>query len=178
MKNLWQKEEIYKVVLYATEAFNRKYQIYDENRKVFTAHFTLVALNALNFSMEEDVDREFLMKVAILHDVIEDTDVTYEDLVKEFGKKVADGVLSLSRDEKIEYEKQIPECIERIKRQPKEVAIVKMADRLYNIREPFITWSKEKIAKYKIESQFICDELGYACENLKNELQTAIDNYC
>ncbi len=177
MLNLGNKENIYKVVFYATRAFNKKYPVYEEKRKDFTSHFTLVALNALNFSMQEDIDREYLLSLAILHDTIEDTDVTYEDLKKEFGKKIADGVLSLSRNENIDYEKQIPDCIERIKLQPKEVAIVKLADRLLNVRDRFADWTEEKLEKYKKEAQYICDELGYACDNLKNELQKAIDVY-
>ena len=177
MDKFWNKEEIYKVVFYATHAHNRAVPNYDPNKKSFTAHFTLVALNALNFSLNENIDHEFLMKVAILHDTIEDTDVTYQDLKKEFGKKVADAVLSLSRNENIEYSLQIPDCIERIKLQPKEVAIVKMADRLFNVRERYNLWTKEKQDKYKLEAQYICDQLGYACENLKKELQKAIDKY-
>ncbi|MBQ8615604.1 MAG: bifunctional (p)ppGpp synthetase/guanosine-3',5'-bis(diphosphate) 3'-pyrophosphohydrolase [Clostridia bacterium] len=177
MENLWNKEAIYKAVFYATHAHNRAVPIYDPNKKSFTAHFTLVALNALNFSMNEDIDREFLMTVAILHDTIEDTDVTYEDLKNEFSTKVADAVKALSRNENVEYYHQIPDCIERIKNQPKEVAIVKMADRLFNIRERYSKWTKEKQDKYKIEAQHICDELGYACGNLRLELQKAIDKY-
>ena len=177
MQNLWNKEQIYKAVFYATHAHNRAQPIYKPENKSFTAHFTLVALNALNYSMSEDIDCEFMMTVAILHDTIEDTDVSYNDLCEEFNKKVADAVLALSRDEKIDFEKQIPECILRIKNQPKEVAIVKMADRLFNIRERYAKWDKTRQDNYKNEAQFICDELGYACENLRQELQNAIDIY-
>ena len=47
------------------------------------------------------------MTVAILHDTIEDSDVTYQDLVENFGVKVANAVLALSRDESVEFDKQI-----------------------------------------------------------------------
>ncbi|MBR4998298.1 MAG: bifunctional (p)ppGpp synthetase/guanosine-3',5'-bis(diphosphate) 3'-pyrophosphohydrolase [Clostridia bacterium] len=177
MKTFWDNKNVYKAVFYATHAHNRAVPNYDPNAKSFTAHFTSVALNALNFSLEENIDREFLITVALLHDTIEDTDVTYEDLKREFGLKVADAVKALSRDENIEYYNQIPDCIERIKKQPKEVAIVKMADRLYNIRERYDAWTKEKQDKYKAEAQFVCDELGYACKTMKNVLQQAIDEY-
>lgn len=177
MDIFWNNKKIYDAVFYATHAHNRAVPNYDPNGKSFTAHFTCVALNALNFSLNEKIDREFLIIVALLHDTIEDTDVTYEDLERDFGDKVAYAVKALSRDEKIDYYKQIPDCIERIKKQPKEVAIVKMADRLFNIRERYAKWTKEKQDKYKAEAQFVCDELGFACETMKNELQKAIDNY-
>ena len=177
MEELWNKEAIYKAVFYATHAHNKADPIYSPEKKSFTAHFTLVALNALNFSMSENVDREFLMTVAILHDTIEDTDVTYNDLKNEFGTKVADAVNALSRNEDVDYYKQIPDCVERIKKQPREVAIVKLADRLFNIRERYKLWTKDRQDKYKLEAQYICDELGYACKRLKQELQKAIDTY-
>lgn len=177
MNSFWNSKQIYKAVFYATHAHNRAVPNYDPNGKSFTAHFTCVALNALNFSLDEDIDREFLVTVALLHDTIEDTDVTYDDLKTNFGVKVAEAVKALSRNEEIDYYKQIPDCIERIKKQPKEVAIVKMADRLFNIRERYAKWTKEKQDKYKAEAQFICDELGYNCEQMKNELQRAIDEY-
>ena len=66
---------------------------------------------------------------------------------------------------------------ERIKKLSKEVAIVKMADRLFNIRSRAKMWSKEKQEKYKLEAQYICNELGYCSENLKKVLQQAIDVY-
>ena len=177
MEQFWNNKNIYKAVFYATHAHNRAEPIYSPEKKSFTAHFTCVALNALNFYLNEDIDREFLLTIALLHDTIEDTDVTYENLKDEFGIKVADAVLALSRNEKLDYYNQIPDCIERIKNQPKEVAIVKMADRLFNVRERYAKWTTEKQNKYKQEAQFICNELGYACEDMKKALQNAIYNY-
>ncbi|MBR6779015.1 MAG: hypothetical protein IKM43_02555 [Clostridia bacterium] len=108
---------------------------------------------------------------------MEDTTTTYQDLKKEFGVKVADGVLALSRNEDIQTDQQIKDCIAKIKMQPKEVAIVKMADRMFNIRERYSAWTKEKQDFYKSEAQYICDELGYASQNMKDALQQAINLY-
>ncbi len=143
----------------------------------YITHCVGVALNALNFTASEEVDKTFLLVVALLHDTIEDTNTTKTEIETEFSNKVASAVMALSRNLKIEVDKQIPDCIERIKNQPKEVAIVKMADRMFNMRERFPYWDKAKQDNYKIEGQLICDELGFMCENLKNELQKTINNY-
>ena len=143
----------------------------------YVTHFCGVALNVINFASCEQVDKTFMLTLALLHDTLEDTITTHEELVQEFGVRVADGVKALSRNPELPLEKQIPDCVERIKGQPKEVAIVKMADRLINIRKRFSGWTKEKQDAYKIEAQFICDELGYVSKNLKQALQEAINKY-
>ncbi len=45
--------------------------------------------------------KDLLIAVAILHDVIEDTDYNYDDIKKLFGYKVADLVLELTNDKKL-----------------------------------------------------------------------------
>lgn len=177
MNSLWNCKKIYKAVYFATNAFGNKYQMFNPEKKNYNAHFFSVALNAINFTYEDDIDREFMVTVAILHDVLEDTDITYNDLLNEFGFNIANAVNSLSRNEKIPFNEQIPDCLNRIKNQPKEVAIVKMADRLFNIRERYKAWDLERQEMYKKESQLVCDELGYASDNMKKALQLAIDEY-
>ena len=176
MKNLWNKEVIYETVMYAMKV-HKNLSMKGQAEIPFSGHFVNVMLNALNFIDGEDVNRTLIIQLSLLHDSIEDAGLKYEEIKTKFGKVVADGVLALSRNEEIPYEKQIPDCIERIKKLTKEVAIVKMADRLFNIRGRAKDWTKEKQDKYKKESQLICDELGYCSQNLKLVLQEAIEKY-
>ena len=176
MKKLWDNEVVYETVMYAMKV-HKNLSMKGQAEIPFSGHFVNVMLNALNFIDGEDVDRTITIQLALLHDSIEDAGLNYEEIKSKFGKVVADGVLALSRNEEIPYEKQIPDCIERIKKLTKEVAIVKMADRLFNIRKRAESWPKEKQDRYKKESQLICDELGYCSKNLNLALQEAIEKY-
>lgn len=177
IKQSWVKETVYETVMYAMEV-HKELSMKGNDKIPFSGHFVNVMLNALNFTTKDkNIDRTLIIQLALLHDSIEDAGLTYEELNQKFGKVVADGVLALSRNEEIPYEKQIADCIIRIKQLSKEVAIVKMADRLFNIRHRAKNWSKEKQDRYKIEAQLICDELGYASKNLKKALQEAIKEY-
>lgn len=118
------------------------------------------------------------MLCALLHDTIEDTPITYNDIVTQFGKAVADGVMALTKDINLATkQEQMRDSLHRIKQQPAEVSMVKLADRITNLQSPPHYWTKEKIHQYRIEAQLILDELGGANEFLANRLNDKIISY-
>ncbi len=125
-----------------------------------------------------DCDANLAIQSALLHDTIEDTDVTYDDIVSGFGQNVADGVLALSKNTQIaNKEEQIKDSIKRIKKQPKEIWMVKMADRICNLYHPPYYWDTEKKAGYRNEARFILNDLCQANKILADRLSTKIDIY-
>lgn len=55
------------------------------------------------FHLAEQMDDEISCCVALLHDIVEDTDVTLEDLQKEFPNTVTDAVALMTHTDGIEY---------------------------------------------------------------------------
>ena len=68
-----------------------KGQLDDQGRPYFFAHIIQV------HSILKDVtDDEAVLCAGILHDVIEDTDTTYDEVLHEFNKEIADLVQELT----------------------------------------------------------------------------------
>ena len=77
---------------------------------------------------------------ALLHDVVEDTDVTTEDIAVLFGKPVADLVEGLSKLDKLQFETVADAQAENFRKmlmamaRDVRVILIKLADRLHNMR--------------------------------------------
>jgi len=67
--------------------------------------------------------------------------------------------------------------LKRIKEQPQEVWIVKMADRVSNLGKPPHYWKAEKIKAYQEEAQIIFDYLHSANKSMAKRLQEKIEAY-
>lgn len=55
------------------------------------------------YHLAEQMDDEISCTVALLHDVVEDTDVTIEDLEREFPKSVTEVIKLLTHEKDVDY---------------------------------------------------------------------------
>ena len=115
---------------------------------------------------------------ALLHDTIEDTDTSFEKVAELFGADVARGVQALSKDKTLPGKReQMADSLARIRQQPGEVWMVKLADRITNLQIPPAHWDREKISFYRDEAKSILDALRSANPTLAERLRHKIENY-
>ena len=125
---------------------------------------------------------DLAVQCALLHDVMEDAGREFGELRAQFGNAVAEGVQALTKDKSIKKNMRMKDSIERIKCQPREIWMVKMADRISNLQKPPSFWDVQKIVTYKNEACFIFEELSGADEllgkRLFEKIQVYEKNYC
>jgi len=96
-------------------------------------------LSAAEIVAEIGMDEDSIC-AALLHDCIEDTDVTYEDIEKKFGKDVASIVEGVTKLTRVTYTSVEEEQMENLRKmlfamaQDIRVILIKLADRLHNMR--------------------------------------------
>lgn len=149
------KEKVIKAYNYAEKAHHNQYRKF--SNLPYFSHPKGVAriLEKLNCSEETII-------AALLHDVIEDTKVTYEEIEVEFGETIAKLVLALTSDneEQSKLGKSIY-LLHKMQNMSDTALLIKLADRLHNILYlQGDSVSVNFIKKYYKETRFIIDNLS------------------
>lgn len=174
---MYLKQDLYqKTILFAGEKYKKQKLPIDG--LPYVVHLSNVAMEVM-FAWEscKDFDIEYALQLALLHDTLEDTETSYEELEKTFGIEVSKGVFALTKDKNIAKYEQMQNSIKKILNCPKEVGIVKMSDRITNLQKPPKHWNNKKIISYRQEAQYILESLKFSNKYLAERLSFKIDEY-
>lgn len=178
---MWSIEELQKTWQLVSKLHNgQKYGGQNENEEIeYINHIGSVTFEILKaISMTAEMNSDLAVKCALLHDTIEDTESSFEEIKDLFGEEVANGVLALTKNEEIqEKDEMMLDSLKRIQQQPKEVWAVKMADRICNLYAPPFYWDKDKKQKYQAEALLIYEQLKDGNQYLAKRLKLKIENY-
>lgn len=176
--SIWNQDKYIKAWNFASSVHNG--QLVPGTDIPYINHIGLVVMETMAVIAHDNTIKspDLLVQCALLHDVIEDTKITYDEVVNQFGVDVADGVLALSKNLKLSGKiKQMEDSLARIKQQPIEIWMVKLADRITNLQPPPDHWNEEKINSYREEAKLIVRHLGAANRFLAARLQSKIASY-
>ena len=101
----------------------------------YVTHCVAAADIAADMGLDEDS-----IVAALLHDVIEDTDLTHSDIAKQFGEPVANIVEGVTKLTRVQYTSKEDEQMENLRKmllamaKDIRVILIKIADRLHNMR--------------------------------------------
>lgn len=166
----------------------------------YLMHLCQVTQEALGAVLADpSLNGDLVMACALLHDTVEDTDTARTDVAAAFGEAVAAGVDALSKrargpsGQAWSKAEKMADSLARIRAQPREVWVVKLADRITNLQAPpgspsappsrlpsagqTGAWSIEKITAYHREAEQILAALGDASPHLSTRMHTKLQAY-
>jgi protein-tyrosine phosphatase len=144
----------------------------------YVTHVGAVAMEVLaTIAIEDFENPDLAVACALLHDTVEDTATTSDEIAAAFGAAVAEGVLALSKDKAIPKDGQMADSLRRIQKQPREVWLVKLADRAVNMEPAPASWSVKKRRAYHGQASVILEQLGSASPSLAARLREKIARY-
>jgi guanosine-3',5'-bis(diphosphate) 3'-pyrophosphohydrolase len=92
------------------------------------------------------------LAAALLHDTIEDTETTYEELRIEFGRRVADVVQEVTDDKSLPKQRRKRLQVEHAPHLSRRAVLVKLADKICNLRDmvdsPPAGWNLRRRRRY------------------------------
>ena len=144
----------------------------------YISHPIGVAYNLMNVG---EVRETSVIIGALLHDTVEDTQTTFEEIEKKFGKNVAGLVREVTDDKTLATEARKRLQVINATQKSKGAAQIKLADKLYNLNDLFSNpppdWSQVRIDRYYEWAQSVVDRLPKANDKLHAAVEGVIDQY-
>lgn len=126
---------------------------------------------ARTLKVEGGVHDATVICAGLLHDTLEDTDTTYEELETVFGEAIAAMVLEVTDDKSLSRADRKRLQIEHAPRVSHGAKLVKLADKICNLRDimfaPPVGWGEARKAEYCAWCRQVADKLHGCNESLE-----------
>ena len=105
-----------------------------QKRKVKDTHYFWHSFQVARILEEQGVKKEVVI-ASILHDVVEDTSVTIQDIKENFGERIASLVKEVTSEQEGEWEQRKLKTIQYFKFSSLEAKLIKIADKIDNLED-------------------------------------------
>jgi len=120
------------------------------------------------------------LQAAILHDTVEDTDTTFNELEQNFGAEVKTIVAECTDDKTLLKEERKRLQIETAPHKSFKAKQVKLADKLHNLRDMQraipVGWTKERVQEYYVWAKKVVNGCRGVNSSLEQQLDAIFEN--
>jgi guanosine-3',5'-bis(diphosphate) 3'-pyrophosphohydrolase len=118
---------------------------------------------------------------ALLHDTVEDTDTSFEEIEQQFGIRVTGFIREVTDDKSLPKQRRKQLQIEHAPEKSPEAAQIKLADKLCNLRDlstaPPLDWEQERVDRYFEWAKQVVDRLPKVNAALKQAVDSVIEEH-
>lgn len=155
------------------------YKHRDQRRKVGDIPYVNHPLAvARTLAAEGGVDDPVTLAAAMLHDTVEDTATTREELAREFGETIAAVVMEVTDDKTLAKLERKQHQVAHAPHLSSRAKLVKLADKLDNLRDllrqPPQSWGGERVRGYFCWADAVVAGIGDVNSGLWRAMQTVL----
>lgn len=125
-------------------------------------------------------DKDIIM-AALLHDTVEDTNTTFEEIASQFGIRVEGFVREVTDDKSLPKEERKRRQVVNAGHKSGAAAMIKLSDKLYNLNDLMInppsSWPKERVDNYFRWAEEVVNSLPWVNSKLKKAVDDMIASY-
>ena len=147
----------------------------DENASPYINHPISVALAIAQIGGVDDPE---ILAAALLHDTLEDTETTPEELEDEFGKKVCEYVLDVTDDKTLPKDERKRRQIEHAKKISNGAALIKLGDKISNVTDvinnPPEDWDNNRRKEYLDWAEKVIENCPKVNDKMEKKFQEII----
>ena len=118
---------------------------------------------------------------ALLHDTVEDTHITFDDLENHFGYRVEYLVQELTDDKNLSKLERKKAQIQNASKKSSEAALIVLADKLSNLSDilasPPVNWDAKRISDYFLWAKAVIQQLPQVNPLLMNAVEEVMNAY-
>ena len=158
-------------------AYDYAVKAHEQQKRKDGSPYVTHCIAATEIACEMGLDEEALM-ACLLHDTIEDTDTTYDDIKSRFGTEIADIVDGVTKLTRVHYQTKEDAQAENLRKmflamsKDIRVILIKIADRMHNMRTMEFQSPEKQLEKSRETMEIyapIAHRLGV--ERMKDELE-------
>ncbi len=131
-----------------------------------------------------------IIAAALLHDTIEDTETTAEELLHHFGQEITSMVLEVTDDKSLEKSERKRLQIEHASHKSPGAALIKLADKISNVRDvgssppshwdiqrrvDYLNWASAVVGALPIKDHILLTMFNEAVTQSRNQIEQAIE---
>jgi len=103
----------------------------------YVVHPLMVAIKLMKYNFSDEV-----IAAALVHDVLEDTDIPEQELRDNLGNEVVEMVKMVTNDNSLSWEDKKSKYVEMVRNGSKEVKAISIADKIHNAENFLFTHSQ------------------------------------
>ncbi|PAV81645.1 hypothetical protein WR25_17486 isoform A [Diploscapter pachys] len=169
------------LVVKATDFAARRHRFQKRKDPAQTPYINHPIGVAFILTNEAKVFDSAVIAAAMLHDTVEDTKTTFDEIKEHFGQEIHDIVKECTDDKSLPKQTRKQLQIEHAAGHSHKAKLVKLADKLYNLRDVErvapVGWDKRRIKEYFKWSKDVVAQMKGTNENLEIALDQIINKH-